>query len=136
MEIELERFKTAQEGVYEEALREIRSGRKRTHWMWFIFPQIKGLGRSSTARYYEIRGREEAVAYWNDPVLSARLLEISSALLKLDNPIRRIMGSPDDMKLRSCMTLFYLVSGEKTFRDVLDRFYGGAMDEYTIKELA
>ena len=136
MEFDLERFKRAQETDYEIALREIRNGDKESHWMWYIFPQIRGLGMSSMAKYYEIQSWEEAVAYWNDPLLSGRLVEITRELLKHDKPIRWIMGSPDHMKLRSCMTLFYLVSKEQVFMDVLEKFYGGAMDMATINELA
>ena len=136
MEFDLERFRRAQEGDYETALREIRNGEKESHWIWYIFPQIRGLGQSSMATYYEIQGWDEAVAYWNDPLLSGRLVEITRELLKHDKPIRQIMGSPDHLKLRSCMTLFYLVSRERVFMDVLEKFYGGAMDMATINALA
>ena len=131
----LERFLTAHEQSYETALREIRAGMKMSHWMWYIFPQLQGLGHSEKARYYAIRDREEAVEYWNDPVLSAHLLEISRELLKLNGSIDWILGYPDDLKLKSCMTLFWLVTGDKTFRDVLDKFYGGRMDERTVQKL-
>ena len=136
MEFTLERFRSAQESAYETALQEIRSGCKRSHWIWFIFPQYRGLGQSPVAQYYEIQSREEAVAYWNDPVLSRRLTEISRELLKLEGPIERIMGFPDNLKLCSSMTLFYLISGEQVFRDVLDRFYDGRTDDYTVRKLA
>ena len=128
----LERFLDAQAYSYQNALTEIRGGRKRSHWMWYIFPQIRGLGRSSTAQYYAIRDREEARAYLTHPVLGARLLEISRALLELetDDP-SYVMGWPDDMKLRSSMTLFALVSGETVFRQVLDKFFGGQWDAQT-----
>lgn len=86
------------------------------------------------AQYYEIPGREEAIAYWNDPVLSSHLVEISEALLKLDDSIEGIMGYPDNLKLRSCMTLFYLVSAEPVFRQVLDKFFDGSTDDYTKKQ--
>ena len=131
----LERFKSAHEQHYDVALQEIRSGMKQSHWMWYIFPQIQGLGHSEKARHYAIRGRDEAIAYWNDPVLSSHLLEISRELLKLSSPIDRILGYPDDLKLNSCMTLFYLVTGERTFAEVLDKFYGGKMDEKTRQQL-
>jgi len=131
----LERFRSAHEKSYDTALREIKSGIKQTHWMWYIFPQIQGLGHSSNAKYYAIRDKEEAIAYWNDPVLSSHLLEISQELLKLNSPIDWIMGCPDNLKLRSCMTLFYLVSNEKTFKEVLDKFYAGNMDEYTKQKI-
>jgi len=131
MRLTLDRFRSAQAEAYETALQEIKSGRKQSHWIWFIFPQIQGLGHSAVAQYYEIQDSTEAIAYWNDPELSARLVEICRELLKLDDPIEQILGYPDNLKLRSCMTLFYLVSGEQTFKKVLDRFYAGEMDEYT-----
>jgi len=130
-ELTLERFISAHEKSYDIALREIKSGMKQSHWMWYIFPQIQGLGHSSTAKYYAIKDKEEAIAYWNDPVLSSHLLEISRELLKLNSPIDWIMGCPDNLKLRSCMTLFYLVSNENIFKEVLDKFYAGEMDDYT-----
>lgn len=135
MELTLERFRSAQESAYEIALQEIKSGQKHSHWIWFIFPQIQGLGYSAVAQYYAIQGRAEAAAYWEDPVLSARLLEISRELLKLDDSIDRIMGYPDNLKLRSCMTLFWLVTGEQTFKAVLDKFYGGELDWFTQEKL-
>lgn len=131
----LERFITAHEKSYETALQEIQSGMKQSHWMWYIFPQIQGLGSSEKARYYAIEDREEAVAYWNDPVLSGHLIEICRELLKLNSPIDWIMGYPDDLKLKSCMTLFWLVTGEQLFKDVLDKFYAGKMDEFTRNKL-
>lgn len=134
MEFSLERFRSAHESSYEIALQEIKAGRKQSHWMWYIFPQIQGLGRSAVAQYYEIQNREEAIAYWRDPVLSSHLVEISEELLKLDDSIEAIMGYPDNLKLRSCMTLFYLVSREPVFRQVLDKFFDGEMDDYTEKK--
>ena len=135
-ELTLERFRTAHAQSYEDALQEIRSGMKQTHWMWYIFPQIQGLGHSEKARYYAIRDREEAMDYWNDPVLSAHLIEICRELLKLNSPIDWIMGYPDDLKLKSSMTLFRLVTGEQIFQDVLDKFYGGKLDERTKEKLS
>ena len=135
-ELTLERFRTAHEKSYDTALREIQSGMKQTHWMWYIFPQIQGLGHSTTAKFYAIKDKEEAVAYWNDPVLSSHLLEISRELLKLNSSIDWILGYPDDLKLKSCMTLFYLVTGEHTFREVLDKFYSGKTDEFTKNKLS
>ena len=131
----IDRFIEPQKVSYAIALEEVRSGKKVSHWMWYIFPQLQGLGSSDTARYYAIRDREEAVAYWDDPVLSGHLLEISRELLKLNSPIDWILGCPDDLKLKSCMTLFWLVTGENTFREVLDKFYSGKMDEYTKQKL-
>ena len=135
MKLTLDRFRSAQESAYETALQEIRSGRKRSHWIWFIFPQIQGLGRSPTAQYYEIQDRAEAVEYWNDPVLRSRLVEISRELLKQKDSVEDIMGWPDNLKLRSCMTLFWLVTGEPLFKEVLDRFYAGSLDPFTEQKL-
>lgn len=132
----LERFLEAQEDSYETALREIKAGRKRSHWMWYIFPQIKGLGFSSIAQYYAIESFEEAVEYINHPVLGSRLLEITEALLTVDsNDPGRVMGYPDDLKLRSSLTLFYLVSNKDVFKRVLDKFFAGEPDEKTMKIL-
>lgn len=132
----LERFLKAQEGAYDQALREIKSGRKQSHWMWYIFPQIQGLGRSSMAKYYAIRDRDEAVTYFNDPVLGSRLIEISSALLNLEsNDPEVVMGWPDNLKLKSSMTLFALVSDNPIFSQVLNKYFGGQQDEFTITKL-
>lgn len=135
MKLTLERFHKAQAESYETALAEIRSGKKRSHWIWYIFPQIQGLGHSAIAQYYEIQDKDEAIAYWNDPVLSRHLTEISESLLRLDAPIETIMGFPDNAKVRSCMTLFYLVSGEQVFKNVLDQFFNGSMDAYTKEKI-
>ena len=134
MAYDLSRFHKAQKGSYETALAEIRAGRKRSHWIWFIFPQIQGLGYSSTAQYYAIEDLGEAKAYLADPVLRERLLEISNALLALDScDPTDVMGYPDDLKLRSSMTLFSLADPECTvFRDVLEKFYDGREDPRTI----
>ena len=130
----LERFKRAQAQDYDTALREIRNGRKRSHWMWYIFPQVRGLGHSSMADYYGIDGLEEARAYLADGVLGPRLKEISEALLALeDKDAERIFGFPDVLKLRSCMTLFAAVSEEDSvFHRVLDTYYHGEKDELTL----
>ena len=129
----LNRFLTAQERSYDAALAEIKAGRKRTHWMWYIFPQIAGLGMSSTAQYYSIQDRLEAEEYMAHPVLGARLLEISRALLTLDSSdATAVMGYPDDLKLRSCMTLFAQVSDDPVFEAVLDKFFGGRPDSRTL----
>ena len=131
----LERFVEAQKHSYSTALSEIKSGRKRSHWMWYNFPQIKGLGYSSTAQYYAIQSREEAEAYLKHPALGKRLVEISEELLRLKSSnAREVFGYPDDMKLKSSMTLFFLVSKETIFRQVIDKFFEGEMDERT-KEL-
>lgn len=132
---DLSRFTNAQKHDYETALAEIRSGRKRSHWMWYIFPQIQGLGRSQTAQFYAIRDLGEAAAYLNDPYLGKNLREISKALLEIEgSSASQIFGSPDDMKLRSSMTLFALASQDnQVFRDVLAKYYHGKMDERTVK---
>lgn len=135
MEFSLDRFRSAHASYYETALQEIKAGRKQSHWMWYIFPQIQGLGHSTMAMYYEIQSKTEAVEYWNDPVLRSHMEEICQELLKLEGSIDWIMGYPDNLKLRSCMTLFWLVTGEQLFKDVLDKFYGGELDEYTVQKL-
>ena len=133
----LERFVQAQEGSYARALQEIKNGRKTSHWMWYIFPQLSGLGHSQTARYYAIRDRAEAAAYMAHPVLGSRLLEILSELLKLkSSDAREIMGWPDDLKLKSSMTLFGLVSREPVFRQVLEQYFGGEEDQYTVQAIS
>jgi len=132
----LDRFIKAQETDYAIALAEIRNGRKRSHWMWYIFPQYKGLGFSSTSQYYAIQNKKEAEEYLAHPVLGKRLLEISEVLLELEsNDAGKVMGYPDDMKLRSSMTLFYLVSDNEVFKKVLDKFFDGKIDTKTEKLL-
>ena len=118
----LDRFLKAQAEAYPRALSELRTGRKRSHWMWYLFPQLKGLGHSDMAEYYGIQDLAEAKAYWAHPVLSARLLELSQVLLEQKGTAREILGSPDDLKLRSSMTLFYRVSGHPVFDRVIRRF--------------
>ena len=133
----LERFVQAQADSYARALREIKSGRKTSHWMWYIFPQLSGLGHSQTARYYAIRDRAEAEAYLAHPVLGKRLLEISSELLKLESSdATAVMGWPDDLKLKSSMTLFSLVSREPVFRQVLEKYFRGEEDVYTVQVIS
>ncbi len=132
----VERFIKAQEESYGQALEEIKNGHKRSHWMWYVFPQLKGLGRSETARYYGIANRTEAEAYLADPLLGSRLLEISGELLKLEScDAREVFGRPDDVKLKSSMTLFYLVDGNLIFKAVLDKFFAGELDEVTADQL-
>lgn len=131
----LERFVNAQKGDYELALSEIRGGRKYSHWMWYIFPQIAGLGHSSTAQYYAIADLAEAKEYLSHPLLGARLKKISQALLELEetDPVS-ILGGIDAMKLRSSMTLFHLAAPEEmVFMDVLEKFYNGSLDELTVE---
>ena len=134
----LQRFLDAQEGTFETALGELARGRKESHWMWFIFPQIEGLGRSSTARRYAIKSRAEAEAYLRHPVLGARLQQSAKALLRVEGKTAtQVMGSPDDLKLRSSMTLFALVAGEEiVFQQVLDKYYGGEKDAKTLAAIS
>ena len=130
---DLGRFVSAQEDVYDSALAEIRGGRKRTHWMWFVFPQIAGLGSSAVSARFAIRSAAEARAYLAHPILGPRLVECCEALLELSSTsATEIFGSPDDMKLRSCATLFASVSEPgSVFERVLTRFFDGAPDERT-----
>ncbi|MBK0394056.1 DUF1810 domain-containing protein [Ramlibacter algicola] len=133
----LDRFVAAQDGVMADAVQELREGRKRTHWMWFVFPQLAGLGSSPTAQRYAIRSLDEARAYLAHPVLGHRLRECCELLLEAPtSDAHAIFGSPDDMKLRSCLTLFSAVApAEPLFRDVLARFYAGAPDARTLQLL-
>lgn len=132
---DLNRFLEAQEEDFEIALAEIRAGRKSSHWMWYIFPQIAGLGFSSTSKFYAIRDLTEAGNYLADPVLGRRLVEISSALLEIDGKTaNQIFGSPDDVKLKSSMTLFgALENTEPVFQQVLDKYFDGAKDGRTLE---
>ena len=135
----LEKYLDAQNasyGGYEQALAEIRRGRKVSHWIWYIFPQIKGLGRSSTAQYYALESVEEAKQYLQNQLLRDRLIEISEALLEQDGSIESIVGFVDAMKVRSSMTLFQAaVPNIKVFGKVLDKFYDGRADEMTLQIL-
>lgn len=137
MNNDLERFLIAQQTYYRTALQEIKSGQKRSHWMWFIFPQIAGLGYSETARYYAIKDMNEAKAYMGDYTLSNNLIKISQALLEVDSDdAAAVMGWPDDMKLKSSMTLFTLAKPEyEVFQKVLDKFFRGEKDQKTIEIL-
>jgi uncharacterized protein (DUF1810 family) len=124
---DLERFVRAQDGVYERARAELAAGSKRTHWMWFVFPQLAGLGSSPTAQAYAIRDLAEARAYLAHPVLGPRLAECAQTLLGVTGrTAEQILGFPDDLKLRSSMTLFAEAAADPTpFRRVLDRYYAG-----------
>jgi uncharacterized protein (DUF1810 family) len=137
MEKRLDRFVTAQQSYYKTALHEIQNGQKRSHWMWFIFPQIAGLGYSETAQYYAIQDLEEARDFLNDDTLGKNLIEISEALLHVkSDDATKVMGWPDDMKLRSSMTLFALAKPEcEVFQKVLDKFFGGERDQRTMELL-
>ncbi len=133
----LRRFLQAQEGDYPRALAELRSGQKRTHWMWYIFPQLDGLGFSATAKHYAIKSREEARAYLAHPILGPRLQQAAEAVLRIeDRPATAIFGSPDDLKLRSCATLFASVSpAGSVFERLLVKYYGGEPDGKTLQLL-
>jgi uncharacterized protein (DUF1810 family) len=130
----LERFIEAQKTDYENALREVSAGKKRSHWIWYIFPQIQGLGFSETSRFYAIKDLNEANAFLRHPVLGSRLVAICEELLALDsNNANRIFGSPDDLKLKSCMTLFSsLDDTDPVFQKVLDKFFNGVKDSKTL----
>lgn len=130
---QLGRFIKPQDMYYKTALREIQKGKKKSHWMWFVFPQIKGLGYSDIAKYFEIQSRREANAYLAHPVLGSHLVEISEALLELDTDnIDEVMGWPDNAKLQSSMTLFYLLGNNDVFGRVLDKFFGGELDTRSV----
>jgi uncharacterized protein (DUF1810 family) len=136
-DFDLERFVAAQRGVYETALDELRAGRKRTHWMWFVFPQLAGLGASDMARTYAIRSADEAAAYLAHPVLGPRLRACATAALAhADAGAAALFGHPDDLKFHSSMTLFADVApDEAVFQDCLDRFFDGAGDPATLARL-
>ena len=133
----LQRFVDAQSSVFEQVCSELRQGQKRTHWMWFIFPQMKGLGRSASAAYYGIGSLEEAAAYLRHPVLGPRLVECTQLVNKVeDRSIREILGSPDDLKFRSSMTLFARAAEDDTvFRTALKKYFGGEPDRLTLELL-
>lgn len=136
MKNDLERFLKAQEKDYEHALNEIKNGRKTGHWIWYIFPQIAGLGFSSTSKYYSIKDKNEAIEYLKNKTLKNRLIEICEVLLSLESDdATYVMGYPDDLKLKSSMTLFDEVSDIDVFKKVLDKFYKGEKDEMTISLL-
>ena len=130
----LDRFVHAQEYSYDQALAEIRSGRKRSHWMWFIFPQFKGLGASPTASHYALGSVEDAEAYLQHPLLGPRLLECAEAVLALEGKsASEVFGYPDDLKLRSCATLFAQVSPPgSVFEQLLGKYFDGRPDEKTL----
>lgn len=129
----LYRFLLAHQFNYENALREITDGHKRTHWIWFIFPQLAVLGRSANGKYYGIRGYDEAKAYLEHPILGARLREVTTALLQHHGgSAEDLLGDIDAVKVQSCMTLFDAVSPNDIFRDVLEVFYNGSPDKNTL----
>lgn len=134
---DLRRFVDAQAQTYDQALAELRAGRKRTHWMWFVFPQVEGLGRSGMAQRYAVSGLDEARAYLAHPVLGRRLVECARALTALDTEdADAVLGPVDAQKLRSSMTLFAHADPEQpVFREVLEHYFGGAEDEATTSRL-
>ncbi len=135
MTYDFSKFHEAQKNSYEWALAEMKAGHKRTHWIWYIFPQLAQLGRSRTAVYYGIKNLDEAKAYLADEILKARLLEITQAVLEVPSTdIRYIMGSrTDELKLKSCMTLFHLADPNcELFTKVLEKYFGGELDEATV----
>lgn len=131
----LNRFIEAQNRDYDTALAEIRAGKKASHWMWYIFPQLKGLGRSSTSEYYGLSGIKEAQAYLSDPILKARLIEITDAVIAhKDKSAEEIFGGIDAKKLRSCMTLFSTAAPDiPVFEAVLEQFFHGVPDRNTLR---
>ncbi len=134
---DLGRFVTAQDPIYATVLAELRAGAKRTHWIWFIFPQVRGLGRSATAQRYAISTLDEARAYLGHPVLGARLRECAGLLVvHAGRSATEILGHPDDLKVRSSMTLFARAGQETVFGDVLEAFYDGQEDPATLAQLA
>jgi uncharacterized protein (DUF1810 family) len=134
----INRFLTAQNQAYQEALEEIRAGSKVSHWMWYIFPQLTGLGKSEISEYYALGGINDASDYLRHSVLGRRLIETSNAILSLSGrSANEILGSPDDMKLRSCMTLFSKVKdADPVFKKVLDKYFDGQSDSLTLQLLA
>lgn len=135
---DLTRFLAAQDGIYDDALAEIKAGRKRSHWMWFVFPQFAGLGFSATSRHFAIRSAAEARAYLAHPVLGPRLVECAETALSIEGrTAREIFGSPDDLKLKSSATLFASVSTDgSAFHRLLDKYFDGQPDRRTLELLA
>ena len=135
--IDLSRFTSAHKQSYRIALEEIKSGHKYSHWMWYIFPQIHGLGKSFTSRYYAIQSLEEATLFLKDPYLGKNLIEISYALLNLaTNNATEVFGRPDDRKIKSSMTLFSLIAdADSVFQKVLDKYFEGRQDDRTLRIL-
>jgi len=135
--MDLQRFVDAQDPVFDQVCAELRAGAKRSHWMWFVFPQLRMLGHSSTARFYGIEDRAEALAYWQHPLLGPRLKQCAELVLGVrGRTVNEIFGSPDDLKLCSSMTLFEAVAPEEAvFAEVLDRFYQGSRDKATLRAI-
>jgi uncharacterized protein (DUF1810 family) len=135
--VSLERFVTAQAQIYPRVLAELKAGCKQSHWMWFIFPQIAGLGHSTMAQMYAIASLDEARAYLAHPLLGARLRECCQAVMTVEGKTaHEIFGSPDDVKFRSCLTLFAQAAPNETlFTDLLDKYFDGEADELTLQKL-
>ena len=132
----LNRFISAQEEVYDRVVKELKNGSKRSHWMWYIFPQLDGLAQSTTSKYYAIKSREEAVAYLNHPVLGSRLNECANMVLDVEEKtVLQIFGYPDNLKLKSSMTLFSEVATDSVFARVLDKYFQGERDSKTLELL-
>lgn len=131
----IERFINAQHSSFDQALAEVKNGKKQSHWMWYIFPQIQGLALSETSRFYAIKDIREAEDFLNHPILGSRLILISNELLKIPgNDATKIFGNPDDLKLKSSMTLFAsLTHSNPVFQSVLDKFYNGTKDSKTLQ---
>lgn len=133
---DLNRFISAQEGIYDRVLAELKSGVKRSHWMWYIFPQLDGLAQSTTSKYYAIKSIEEALAYLNHPVLGSRLSECANTVLEIEGKtVSEIFGYPDDLKLKSSMTLFSDVASDLVFIRVLDKYFQSERDDRTLQLL-
>lgn len=136
MENKIERFIIAQEKDYQKALQEIKNGKKTSHWIWYIFPELKGLGKSKTSMYYGITNLQEAKDYYNNDYLRNHLIEICEQLLSIDKDIKEIFGYPDYLKVKSCITLFEIVAKEEmVFKKIMDKFYNGERDQITIQKL-
>lgn len=133
---DIDRFIKMQELYYEVALSEIKDGYKRTHWIWYIFPQLKGLGQSYNSEYYGLDSVNEVIEYMRNPYLRNNMIEICNELYKLDDSIENIFGYPDYLKLNSCMTLFeYSIPEKKIFGKIIDKFYNGKRDRVTLEML-
>lgn len=131
----LERFLDPQKFMYEQALAEIRNGRKEDHWIWFIFPQLRGIGKSRISYHYGIQDIGEAKAYYAHPILGKRLREATKLILQQTKELEEIFGYLDSMKVRSCMTLFFHATGDEIFIKVIEKFFDGDEDDLTIKLL-
>ena len=133
---ELSRFTNAQKTIYDRVLAELKSGYKQSHWMWYIFPQLDGLAQSTKSKYYAIKSREEALAYLNHPILGLRLLECADIVHKIEGKTAsEIFGYPDDLKLKSSMTLFSAVASDSVFVSILDKYFQGEQDIKTLQLL-